>query len=78
LGIVCSWIEKDILCSFALAICPEAWVPFAEGKNDIFNNEVLISIGKKIQQISCASHYPLVGGAGYRRPGKIDQTGTHG
>ena len=26
---------------------PEAWVPFAEGKNDIFNNEVLSEIGKK-------------------------------
>jgi len=28
-------------------IMPEAWAPFAEGKNDIFNNEVLVSIGKK-------------------------------
>lgn len=25
----------------------EAWAPFAEGKNDIFNNEVLVAIGKK-------------------------------
>ena len=28
-------------------IMPEAWAPFAEGKNDIFNNEVLVAIGKK-------------------------------
>lgn len=28
-------------------IMPEAWAPFAEGKNDIFNNEILVSIGKK-------------------------------
>ena len=25
----------------------EAWAPFAEGKNDLFRNEVLTSIGKK-------------------------------
>jgi diketogulonate reductase-like aldo/keto reductase len=25
----------------------ESWGPFAEGKNDIFNNELLLSIGKK-------------------------------
>lgn len=28
-------------------IMPEAWAPFAEGKNDIFHNEVLTEIGKK-------------------------------
>lgn len=26
---------------------PEAWAPFAEGKNDIFHNEILSEIGKK-------------------------------
>ncbi len=26
---------------------PEAWAPFAEGKNDIFHNELLAKIGKK-------------------------------
>ena len=26
---------------------PEAWAPFAEGKNDIFHNEILSGIGKK-------------------------------
>ena len=26
---------------------PEAWAPFAEGKNDIFHNELLMEIGKK-------------------------------
>lgn len=28
-------------------IIPEAWAPFAEGKNDIFSNETLTKIGKK-------------------------------
>lgn len=28
-------------------IVPEAWAPFAEGKNDIFNNEILTEISKK-------------------------------
>ena len=28
-------------------IVPEAWAPFAEGKNNIFQNEVLSEIGKK-------------------------------
>lgn len=28
-------------------IMPEAWAPFAEGKNDIFTNEVLSTIGKR-------------------------------
>lgn len=27
-------------------IVPEAWAPFAEGKNDIFNNEILINIAR--------------------------------
>ncbi|MFB6469501.1 aldo/keto reductase [Cytobacillus sp. Hz8] len=31
----------------AEGICPEAWAPFAEGKNDIFQNEILSEIGKK-------------------------------
>lgn len=31
-------------------IVPEAWAPFAEGKNNIFKNEVLLAIGKKYQK----------------------------
>ncbi|CAH0169940.1 aldo/keto reductase [Peribacillus simplex] len=31
----------------AQGICPEAWAPFAEGKNEIFQNEILSEIGKK-------------------------------
>ncbi len=31
----------------AEGICPEAWAPFAEGKNGIFENEILIKIAKK-------------------------------
>jgi len=31
----------------AEGIVPEAWAPFAEGKNNIFQNEVLSEIGKK-------------------------------
>lgn len=28
-------------------VAPEAWAPFAEGKNDIFHNEVLAGIGEE-------------------------------
>lgn len=28
-------------------IAPEAWAPFAEGKNDIFNHSILMKIGQK-------------------------------
>lgn len=31
----------------AKGICPEAWAPFAEGKNEIFQNEILSEIGRK-------------------------------
>ncbi len=31
----------------AEGICLEAWAPFAEGKNEIFQNEILSEIGKK-------------------------------
>jgi diketogulonate reductase-like aldo/keto reductase len=30
----------------------QAWAPFAEGKNDLFNNEVLVEIGKKYNKSS--------------------------
>jgi 2,5-diketo-D-gluconate reductase A len=30
-----------------LGVEPEAWAPFAEGKNDLFTNQVLTGIGKK-------------------------------
>lgn len=38
---------KAIEALRAEGIMPEAWAPFAEGKNDIFNNAVLVAIGKK-------------------------------
>jgi 2,5-diketo-D-gluconate reductase A len=31
----------------AQGICPEAWAPFAEGKNEIFQNQILSEIGNK-------------------------------
>lgn len=34
------WMEK-------YKVQPEAWAPFAEGKNDIFNNPTIAEIGKK-------------------------------
>lgn len=37
--------EESIMREYRVA--PEAWAPFAEGKNDIFHNEVLTEIGKK-------------------------------
>ena len=33
-------------------IAMEAWAPFAEGRKDIFNNEILIEIGKKYHKSS--------------------------
>lgn len=38
---------KNIAALKEEGIIPEAWAPFAEGKNDIFNNEILTEIGKK-------------------------------
>ncbi|MFJ5766394.1 aldo/keto reductase [Lysinibacillus sp. NPDC093210] len=39
--------EKNIDALKAEGIMPEAWAPFAEGKNDIFNNPILVKIGEK-------------------------------
>lgn len=38
---------KTIRALKQAGILPEAWAPFAEGKNHIFTNEVLVSIAKK-------------------------------
>ena len=38
---------KNIAALKEEGIVPEAWAPFAEGRNDIFNNEILTEIGKK-------------------------------
>ena len=38
---------KNIAALKEEGIVPEAWAPFAEGKNDVFNNEILTEIGKK-------------------------------
>jgi len=38
---------KNIEALKAEGIIPEAWAPFAEGKNGIFTNEILIAIGEK-------------------------------
>ncbi|MGX7263441.1 aldo/keto reductase [Enterococcus crotali] len=38
---------KNIEALKAEGIIPEAWAPFAEGRNGIFTNEILIAIGEK-------------------------------
>lgn len=38
---------KNIAALKEEGIIPEAWAPFAEGKNHIFSNEILTEIGKK-------------------------------
>ena len=38
---------KNIAALKEEGIVPEAWAPFAEGKNDVFKNEILTEIGKK-------------------------------
>lgn len=37
--------EEKVMREYGVA--PEAWAPFAEGKNNIFHNEVLAQIGRK-------------------------------
>lgn len=39
--------SKNIEALKSEGIMPEAWAPFAEGKNDIFKNPILIKIAKK-------------------------------
>ncbi|MFD1901547.1 aldo/keto reductase [Enterococcus termitis] len=41
---------KNIEALKAEGIMPEAWAPFAEGKKDIFTNELLTNIGRKYQK----------------------------
>lgn len=41
---------KSIEVLKAEGIAPEAWAPFAEGKNDIFTNPILEKIGKKYEK----------------------------
>ena len=41
---------KNIEALKVEGITPEAWAPFAEGKNGIFTNELLTNIGKKYQK----------------------------
>ncbi|AHI56821.1 aldo/keto reductase [Listeria ivanovii] len=38
---------KNIEALKAEGIMPEAWAPFAEGKNNIFSNPILVNIGEK-------------------------------
>ena len=38
----------------------EAWAPFGEGRNGLFENEVLTSIGKKYNKYSAQSHTEAV------------------
>lgn len=38
---------QNIAALKAEGIMPEAWAPFAEGKNDIFHNPILVKIGEK-------------------------------
>ncbi len=41
---------NEIMKKYGVQI--QAWAPFAEGKNDLFNNEVLVSIGTKYNKSS--------------------------
>lgn len=46
---VSPWFQQtnDVAFSKQEGIITEAWAPFAEGKHDIFNNEVIAKIGQK-------------------------------
>ncbi|WP_339023080.1 aldo/keto reductase [Spiroplasma endosymbiont of Crioceris asparagi] len=39
--------EEAVAVNHKYNVVPQAWAPFAEGKNNIFTNEILVSIGKK-------------------------------
>ena len=39
--------DESVAFMNTLGVQPEAWAPFAEGKNDLFQNEVLTRIAKK-------------------------------
>lgn len=39
--------EESVATMRELGVQPEAWAPFAEGKNNLFKNEILKSIGDK-------------------------------
>ena len=43
-------LAKENMDSFGVHM--EAWAPFGEGRNNLFNNEVLINIGKKYNKSS--------------------------
>lgn len=40
-----AWLKK-------YGVCHEAWAPFGEGRNGLFDNEVLVNIGKKYGKTS--------------------------
>ena len=42
--------DQEVMNKYGVKI--EAWAPFGEGKNNMFNNEVLISIGQKYDKTS--------------------------
>jgi diketogulonate reductase-like aldo/keto reductase len=39
--------EKEVAYAEKMGVQVEAWAPFAEGKNGIFSNEILVEIGKQ-------------------------------
>lgn len=62
----------------AEGIAPEAWAPFAEGKNDIFTNPVLAKNWPELREIGGPSNHSLAGGAGHHCPGQVGQCKTDG
>ena len=44
------FIDQDNMEKYGVKM--EAWAPFGEGKNNLFNNEVLVNIGKKYNKSS--------------------------
>lgn len=49
--------DESVAFMNTLGVQPEAWAPFAEGINDLFQNEVLTGIAKKYASRLVKSHF---------------------
>ena len=55
----------------------ESWGPFAEGRNNLFQNELLLSLGRQIQEERRAGRPPLADPARGRGDPEIGPPGAH-
>ena len=56
----------------------EAWAPFAEGRNNLFHNEVLVAIGRKYGKSVGQVVLRWLVQRGHRRAGQVGTQGADG